>query len=184
MLKMLPGPARRSSEEQDVGSLLRGVSGVRWGELCDATGAAASGIPPLLSRIAYGDGDTARIAIDDLGDAVCALGFVVGEVTAPTVPFLLELAGSPRVSCKAELLDLLGSIYRTDQWHSAAASTQDRKHDASYQQQIGWEAAARAAVYTGRSVIEGVASSVRPEEAMPARKLLQVMDDTPPFPEL
>ncbi|MFD5504326.1 hypothetical protein ACFWJS_32170 [Streptomyces sp. NPDC127061] len=167
-----------------MGSLLRSVSGVCWGELRDATGAAAGGIPPLLSRIAYGDEDTARIAIDDLGDAICALGFVVGEATAPTVPFLLELIGSPHMACKAELLDLLGSICRTDQWHSAAAATQDHKHDASYRQQPGWEAAARTAVYAGQSVIEGVASSVRPEEAEPARKLLQVMDNTLPFPEL
>ncbi|MFG3525271.1 hypothetical protein ACGF8B_00850 [Streptomyces sp. NPDC047917] len=168
-----------------MGSLLRSVSGVRWGELRDATGAAAGSIPPLLSRIAYGDEDTARTAIDDLGDAICALGFVVGEATAPTVPFLLELVGSAHVARKAELLDLLGSICRTDQWHSAAAAAaQDREHDASYQQQPGWEAASRAAVYAGRSVIKGVASSVRPEEATPARKLLQVMDETPPFPEL
>ncbi|KQX56105.1 hypothetical protein ASE09_25785 [Streptomyces sp. Root66D1] len=167
-----------------MGSLLRSVSGVRWGELRDATGAAADGIPPLLSRIAYGDEDTARIAIDDLGDVICTLGFVVGEATAPTVPFLLELVGSPHVARKAELLDLLGSICRTDQWHSAAAATQGRKHDASYRQQTGWEAASRTAVYAGRSVIVGAASSVRPEEAAPARKLLQVMDDTPPFPEL
>ncbi|GGT25615.1 hypothetical protein GCM10010222_79400 [Streptomyces tanashiensis] len=166
-----------------MGSLLRGASRVRWGELRDATGAGAAGIPPLLSRIAYGDEDTARIAIDDLGDAICALGFVVAEATAPTVPFLLELAGSPQAACKAEMLDLLGSICRTSQWHSAAAA-QDSKHDASYQQQTDWEAAARTAVYAGRSVIEGVASSVRPEEAAPARKLLQVMDDTPQFPKL
>lgn len=168
-----------------MGSLLRSVSGVHWGELNDANGAAAGGIPPLLSRIAYGDEGTARIAIDDLGDAICALGFVVGEATAPTVPFLLELAGSPDVSCKAELLDLLESICRTDQWHSAAAATQEREHDARYRQQSAWEAAARTAVHAGRSVIEGVAASVRPEEAAPARKLLLVMDgDTPPFPQL
>ncbi|MFE9701389.1 hypothetical protein [Streptomyces sp. NPDC006270] len=167
-----------------MGSLLKGASGVRWGELRDATGTTAGGVLPLLSRIAYGDEDSARIAIDDLGDAICSLGFVVGEATAPTVPFLLELAGSPHVACKAELLDLLGSICRTDQWHSAAAAVQDREHGASYQQQPGWEAAARKAVYAGRSVIEGVASSVRPEEATPARKLLQEMDRIPPFPEL
>ncbi|MGW1193691.1 hypothetical protein [Streptomyces sp. NPDC002559] len=167
-----------------MGSLLRSVSGVRWGELRDATGAAAGGIPPLLSRIAYGDEATARIAIDDLGDAICALGFVVGEATAPTVPFLLELVGSPHVACKAEVLDLLGSICRTDQWHSAASAMQDRKHGASYRQQPGWETASRTAVYAGRSVIEDVASSVWPEEATPARKLLQMMDDTLSFPEL
>jgi hypothetical protein len=34
------------------------------------------------------------------------------------------------------------------------------------------------ALHAGRSVIERVASSVRPEEATPARKLLQVMDET------
>ncbi|NEB99835.1 hypothetical protein [Streptomyces anulatus] len=167
-----------------MGSLLRSVSGVRWGELRDATGAAAGGIPSLLSRIAYGDEDTARIAVDELGDAICALGFVVGEATAPTVPFLLELAGSPHVARRAELLDLLGDIFRADQWHSAAAATRGRRHDASYRRQTGWETAARTAVYAGRSIVEGVASSVRPEEATPARKLLEVMDDTQPFPEL
>ncbi|MFH9742663.1 hypothetical protein ACH4MA_33870 [Streptomyces roseolus] len=184
MLKAPPGPARRSDEEQDVGSLLRGVSGVRWTELRDATGATASGVPPLLSRIAYGDEDTARIAIDDLGDAICALGFVVGEATAPTVPFLLELVGSPHVACKAELLDLLGRICRADQWRSAAATALNRKPDASYRQRPCWEAAARTAVYAGRAVIEGIASSIRPEEATPARKLLQEMDCISPFPEL
>lgn len=87
-----------------------------------------------------------------------------------------RLAGSPHVACKAELLDLLRCICRTDQWHSAAAAARESKHGAGYRQQPGWE----AAVHAGRSVIEGVASSVRPEEAMPARKLLQVMDDTLP----
>ncbi|MEU7023391.1 hypothetical protein ABZ990_22400 [Streptomyces sp. NPDC046203] len=164
-----------------MGSLLRSLSAIHWAELRDATGAGAGGIPPLLRRIAYGDEDTARTAIDDLGDAICALGFVGGEATAPTVPFLLELAGSPQVACRAELLDLLGSIYRADQWHSAA-SIPHRERDANRRRQTGWETAARTAVATGRPVIERVASS-RPEEAMAARKLLRVMDGTPPFPE-
>lgn len=34
-----------------------------------------------------------------------------------------------------------------------------------------------------RPVDEGAASSLRPEEAIPARKLLQLMDTTPPYPE-
>ncbi|MFB7374823.1 hypothetical protein ACFC0D_33850 [Streptomyces sp. NPDC056222] len=138
----------------------------------------------LSAAAAHGDEGTARIAIDELGDAICALGFVVGEATAPTVPFLLELAGAPHVTCKAELLALLVNIYRTTQWHSAAAAARGGKHDANYPLQPGWEAAARTAVDAGRSVIERVADSVRPEEATPARKLLQVMDDTPPFAKL
>ncbi|MFE4555953.1 hypothetical protein [Streptomyces anulatus] len=166
-----------------MGSVLRSVSGVRWGELRDATGAAAGGIPSLLSRIAYGDEDTARIAIDDLGDAICALGFVVGEATAPTVPFLLELVGSPHVACGAELLDLLGDICRTDQWHTAAAATRDHKHDASYQQQTGWETAARTAVYAGRSVIEGVAPTGGAGGGPPEPEFVAGVVDNPPEPE-
>ncbi|MEU1408562.1 hypothetical protein ABZ471_40825 [Streptomyces sp. NPDC005728] len=167
-----------------MGSLLKGFSGIRWGELRDAGGAPAGGIPSLLSRVAYADEVTVRLAIDDLGDVVCALGFVVGEATAPTVPFLLELVGAPHVPCKAELMDLLGSICRTEQWHSAAAAARDQKNYTSYQEQPGWEAAARAAVYTGRPVLEELASSVRPEEAAAARKLLQMMDEVPPFAKL
>ncbi|MER5348840.1 hypothetical protein ABT093_00670 [Kitasatospora sp. NPDC002551] len=166
-----------------MGSPLRSVSGVRWAELRDATGAPAGGIPPLLARIAHGDEDAARLAVDELGDAVCALGFVVGEATAPAVPFLVELAATPHVSCKAELLDLLGSICQADQWHSACAADRIGRRDTSHRRQSGWEAAARRAVLAGRSVIAAVASSVRPEEATAARRLLQTMDHIPPFPE-
>ncbi len=79
-----------------MGSLLKGVSRIRWGELRDAAEAPAVGIPSLLSRIAHADEVTARLAIDELGESVCALGCVVGEVTATTVPFLLELVGAPQ----------------------------------------------------------------------------------------
>ncbi|MDT0469070.1 hypothetical protein [Streptomyces gibsoniae] len=166
-----------------MGGLLKGVSGVRWGELRDARELPAGDIPPLLSRIAYGGEDTARLAVDELGDRVCALGFVVGEATASTVPFLLELAGAPYVPCKAELLDLLESIYRTDSWHSSAAAAGGPKRT-SFREQPAWEVAAREAVHAGRLVIEGLASSMRPEEAEPARKLLVTMDEAPPFPDL
>ena len=157
---------------------------VRWERLRDAQQHPARDIPPLLSRIAYADEETARLAIDDLGDLICALGFVVGEATAPTVPFLLELAIAPRTPCKAELLDLLQRICGAEQWHSAASAAKDGKYATSYLEQPGWEVAARAAVYAGRPVIEGLASSLRPEEAAPARELLRAMDEVPPFPKL
>ncbi|MFD5402154.1 hypothetical protein [Streptomyces griseorubiginosus] len=166
-----------------MGSLLKGVSGVRWGTLRDARELPAGDIPPLLSRIAYGGEDTARLAIDELGDRVCALGFVVGEATASTVPFLMELAGAPYVPCKAELLELLESIYRTDNWHSSASAAGGPKRT-SFREQPAWEVAAREAVHAGRLVIEGLASSMRPEEAEPARNLLLTMDEAPPFPDL
>ncbi|GGT01537.1 hypothetical protein [Streptomyces chromofuscus] len=164
-------------------SLLKGVSGVRWGKLRDARESLASDIPPLLSRIAYGGEDTARLAIDELGERVCALGFVVAEATAPTVPFLLELAGAPNVPCKAELLELLEGIFRTDNWHSSAAAAGGPRRT-GFKEQPGWEAASRAAVRAGRPIIEGLASSVRPEEAEAAHKLLRAMDEVPAFPEI
>lgn len=78
---------------KSVEGFLQGPSGEK---LLDARQLPARDIPPLLSRIAYGGEDTARIAIDELGDFVCASGFVVGEATASTVPFLLELAEAPK----------------------------------------------------------------------------------------
>jgi hypothetical protein len=160
--------------------VLKGVARIRWAELRDAQGASAVRIPPLLSRIAYGDADTARLAVDELGGSLCALGFVVGEATAPAVPFLLELAGTPHLPCKAELLGLLESICRARQWHAAAG---DGGLGANYRRQPGWERAARAAVYTGRPIVESLASSVRPEEAGPARSLLRAMDEAALIPE-
>lgn len=164
-----------------MGSPLRGVSAVRWRELRDARGAPADGIPPLLSRVAYGGEDTARQAIDELGDMVCALGFVVGEATAEAVPFLVELAGAPHVPCTAELLHLLESVCRADAWHASAAAAGGRQGTASGERP-GWEAASLAAVRAGRPVVEALAGSVRPEESGAARALLAAMDGARPFP--
>ncbi|MFD9484142.1 hypothetical protein ACFWBX_09080 [Streptomyces sp. NPDC059991] len=165
-----------------MGSLLKGLAGVRWHELRDSRQAPATGIPPLLSRIAYGGEGAARLAIDELGDMICALGFVVGEATAPTVPFLLELVGAPYMWCRAELLDLLEGICRAEQWHGAAAAS--RARNTVFQEQPAWEVAARAAVRAGRSIVEGLALSVRPEEGEAARTLLRAMDEVAPFPDL
>ncbi|MEU4094599.1 hypothetical protein [Streptomyces sp. NPDC026673] len=166
-----------------MGSLLTGVSRIRWGALRDALGAPAGSVPPLLSRIAYGDAGTGRAAVDELGDAVCALGFVVGEATAPTVPFLLELIAAPHQSCTAEVLELLERILRTDTWHASAAAAGRPEHGAFRQQPL-WEVASRAAVNAGRPVVEVVAGSIRPDEAEAARRLLRAMDEVRPFPEL
>ncbi|MFF4211888.1 hypothetical protein ACFYZE_21545 [Streptomyces sp. NPDC001796] len=165
-----------------MGSLLKGVPGVRWGNLRGAQ-APARDIPPLLSRIAWGGEDVARLAIDDLGDCICALGFVVGEATAPTVPFLLELAEAPHVPCKPELLELLEKIYRTRTWHSSAVAAGGPKRK-NFQEQPGWEVAAREAVLRGRPVIEALADSVLPEVADAARRLLRAIDEDPGLPEI
>lgn len=165
-----------------MGSLLSGAAGVRWGELRDARDSPAGGIPALLSRIAYGDAGAAGLALDELGDALCTLGFVVGEATAPAVPFLLELAGAAYTPCTVELLDLLARIFRARQWHAAAAAAGPKS--TAYREQPAWEVAARTAVRAGRPLVERLASSVRPEEAEAARALLRAMDETGPYPVL
>ncbi|MFE4361083.1 hypothetical protein [Kitasatospora sp. NPDC056800] len=76
---------------------------VRWGELRDVAGALAGRVLLLPSRIGCGEEGAARRAVGELADVVCALGFVVGEAAAPTVPFLLELVGVPHVVCEGEL---------------------------------------------------------------------------------
>ncbi|MFB9514037.1 hypothetical protein [Streptomyces purpureus] len=123
------------------------------------------------------------MAIDELSECVCALGFVLGDATAPTVPFLIELAGAPGVPCKAELLDLLESIYRTDQWHVAAAAAGGPRRK-GYKDQPGWEVASRAAVLAGRPVIEGLSDAVQPDVAEAAQALLRAFDEDLKFPEV
>ncbi|WP_326655241.1 hypothetical protein [Streptomyces sp. NBC_01750] len=125
--------------------------------------------------MAWGDEETGSLAVDELGDRVCAMGFVVAEATAPAVPFLLELAGAPSVRCKAELLDLLTRILTAKQWSEAAAAA--GPGSSSYKEQPGWEVASRQAVLAGRHVVEGLADAVRPGVAAAAARLLCAFDD-------
>ncbi|GCD41130.1 hypothetical protein [Streptomyces paromomycinus] len=81
------------------------------------------------------------------------------------------------------MLELLENICRAEQWHRAASSVRD-KRCTSLGEQPDWESASRAAVRAGRPVVAGLASSVRPEKAEPAGRLLRATDEVPPFPEV
>lgn len=163
-----------------MGSLLRGLPRVPWGQLQGAQ-APAGDIPALLSKLAWADEQAGRLAADELGDRVCAMGFVVAEATAPTVPFLLELAGAPSVRCKAEVLDLLTSIFTARQWSEAAAAA--GPGSSSYREQPGWEVASRKAVLAGRSLVEELADAVQPEVAAAAGRLLRAFEEDMGLPE-
>ncbi|MFC8827594.1 hypothetical protein ACFT9I_19895 [Streptomyces sp. NPDC057137] len=153
-----------------MGTLLKGLSRVPWGELRDARG-SAWGVPGLLGRVAWAaDAEVARAALEEIGERVCELGFVVCEATAYTVPFLLDLAGSPdprHLACKADVLELLLAILTAQQWPSHLA------------EQVGWETASHDAVRAGRSLIEGLAASVHPDVAAAASRVLLAMDQDP-----
>ncbi|MFF0969154.1 hypothetical protein ACWDQO_19070 [Streptomyces sp. NPDC003703] len=99
---------------------LSALGQVPWSDIRDATGSAA-GIPPLLRSMARGDAEAARAALKELRGRICQYGFVVEQATAPTVPFLWELARTPQVTCRPQIIQLLRNIADARQWESVAA---------------------------------------------------------------
>jgi hypothetical protein len=152
-----------------MGSILRGLQRVSWGDLHVPRGSAKD-IPTLLAKAAWGDRETGVLALDHLADLVCELGFLIAEATAATVPFLLELAGAPQVECKAEVLRLLRNIYVSQVWSDGAAAAAPR-YVGNFVRQAQWEADAHRAVLAGRQVVQQLANCVDPDVAEAAAKL-------------
>ncbi|MFB7673051.1 hypothetical protein ACFC26_16745 [Kitasatospora purpeofusca] len=90
-----------------VGTVLKGVSSVRWHELEHAYGSAAE-VPGVLSRIAWGDARVGREALDDLSLWIGELA--VFDATVAAVPFLWELAATEAVKCRAGVIRLLQTV--------------------------------------------------------------------------
>ena len=129
---------------------LMALGRVKWREIQDSTGCAAA-IPLLLGSVAWGDPDTARAALGDLRTRICQYGFVVEQATAATVPFLWELAQLPRVTCRAEIIQLLRSIADARQWESTAAVYPKLLNHR--ENHVVWEREARQAVRARRGVL-------------------------------
>ncbi|MER6134473.1 hypothetical protein [Streptomyces sp. NPDC001815] len=157
-----------------MGRILKRVSQVAWGELSDSRG-SARGIPPLLSTMAWGSHDSASLALDELSDRVCALGFVVSEATPHVVPFLTELAGEPAVPRRVEILELLASIHSARQWE-ATASTASGRDAQPYQEKVAWEAESRRAVSAGREVYQRLLDDPTPGVAEAAHRLVSAVE--------
>ncbi|MFE0524971.1 hypothetical protein [Streptomyces sp. NPDC058954] len=98
------------------------------------------------------------------------------EATAPSVPFLVELADAPHVLCKADVLELLRKIFIGRQW-SAASQAFSSGTGIHLAPQVGWEAAAQEAVRAGQHVFEGLTASVDPDVAQAAAKLLESIEE-------
>ncbi|MFJ9738567.1 hypothetical protein [Streptomyces sp. NPDC101166] len=121
-----------------------------WPEIKDSTGSAEA-IPTLLTTVARGDADTAGPALGQLRQRICQYGFVVGQATAATVPFLWELVRLPQVTCRVEILHLLKSIAVARQWETTATAYPKllRRRD-NY---VQWERDARHAVHAQSAVL-------------------------------
>ncbi|MFE5394119.1 hypothetical protein ACFQ9U_06090 [Streptomyces sp. NPDC056568] len=126
---------------------LAGLDGVPWTDIQDSSGSAAA-IPRLLRKVASGDPDTARVALDDLRKRICQYGFVVEQATAATVPFLWELAQWPQVNCRAQIIQLLKNIADARQWETTATAYPKLLNHR--ENPVAWERAARQAVRARR----------------------------------
>ncbi|MEU3338730.1 hypothetical protein ACWCQ1_26080 [Streptomyces sp. NPDC002144] len=132
-------PIRNDQPPATLGDVTR----VPWREIKDTTGSAAA-IPYLLAALASGDAGAAHTALAGLRNRICRHGFVVGQATAVTVPFLWDLAQRPQVTCRAQILHLLRNIADARQWETTAAAYPKLRH--RHGDHIAWEHAARRAV--------------------------------------
>ncbi|CQR59937.1 hypothetical protein [Streptomyces leeuwenhoekii] len=153
---------------------LASLDQVPWDRLQDSTGSAAA-IPRLLERIASGDPDTARSALDDLRKRVCQYGFVVEQATAATVPFLWELAQRPHVSCRARIIRLLENIAGARQWENTAAAYPKLLN--RRENHVVWERAARQAVRARRGALPPLLSDQDTEIARAAAELARTLGE-------
>lgn len=128
-----------------MGTILKGMRHVQWHELRHASG-SASQVPGMLSRIAWGDTESAEDALRDLEQWIGALA--VFDSTVATVPFLWELAGMETVKDRAGVLGLLRTILA----HGHA-------------QHPEWTREAHLAVVAGRATAERLAQIAPPTGA-------------------
>ncbi|MFF8190946.1 hypothetical protein ACF05L_08675 [Streptomyces bobili] len=129
---------------------LEDLGHVPWPEIADSTGSAEA-IPVLLTTVARGDADAAGPALGQLRQRICQYGFVVGQATSATVPFLWELVRLPQVTCRVEILQLLKSIADARQWETTAAAYP--KLLRRREKYVEWERDARRAVRAQRGVL-------------------------------
>src|SRR5690606_23460148 len=154
-----------------MGTILKGLRRIPWGDFQVPRGSAKD-IPTLLAKVAYGDRETGEEALVYLTCLVCELDFVISEATAPTVPFLLDLAATPQVVCRAEVLELLLIIYSSHIWSRSAADA-GPKYRHNYARKVQWEKDAHQAVLAGRPVIKKLVGNPDPKVSKTAAKLLR-----------
>ncbi|MFJ1610620.1 hypothetical protein ACIOHS_46045 [Streptomyces sp. NPDC088253] len=90
-----------------MGTILKGMSRVRWHELTHAYGSAV-GVPGRLSRVAWGDAKTSASALSDLGLWLGELA--IFDATVEAVPLLWDLAVTDSVTRRSGVIELLRTI--------------------------------------------------------------------------
>ncbi|WRZ95785.1 hypothetical protein OHB54_03410 [Streptomyces sp. NBC_01007] len=139
-----------------MGTILKGMSRVRWHELMHAYGSAAE-VPGRLSRVAWGDARTSSSALSDLGMWLGELA--VFDATVEAVPFLWDLAVTDSVTGRSGVIELLQTILE----HANPP-------------QIEVQHAAHRAVLDGRSMAEVLARDGDAAVQAAARELVTMID--------
>jgi hypothetical protein len=147
--------ARKGWLSARMGTILKDMSHVQWHELRHAQG-SASQVPGMLSRIAWGDRESAEDALSDLGQWIGAM--TVFDATVATVPFLWELAAMETVKDRVGVLGLLGTILARGHAHRPE-----------------WARDAHLAVLTGRMTAERLVSDGDPAVRAAAGELLTAL---------
>lgn len=136
-----------------MGTVLQGMRHVQWHELRHAQG-SASQVPGTLSRIAWGDAESAEDALSDLRAWIAALA--VFDATVATVPFLWELAAVETVRDRAGVLGLLRAVL-------------------AHAHHPEWAGDAHRAVLAGRQTAERLATDGDPAVRKAAGQLLAAL---------
>ncbi|MFJ9057509.1 hypothetical protein [Streptomyces sp. NPDC102409] len=138
-----------------MATILKDMRHVQWHELRHAQG-SASQVPGMLSRIAWGDSESAEDALSDLGRWIGAMA--VFDATVAAVPFLWELAAMETVKDRAGVLGLLGTILAHGHAHHPE-----------------WTRDAHLAVLAGRPTAELLAADGDPAVSAAAGELLAAL---------
>ncbi|MFJ8636894.1 hypothetical protein [Streptomyces sp. NPDC093568] len=139
-----------------MGTILKGMSRVRWHELTHAYGSARD-VPGRLSRVAWGDARTSADALSDLGLWIGELA--VFDATVAAVPFLWDLAVTDSVTSRPGVIELLQAILE----HGNPP-------------QITVQRAAHQAVLSGSGTVVVLTSDEDPSVRAAARDLATAMD--------
>ncbi|HEY9369206.1 hypothetical protein [Streptomyces sp.] len=138
-----------------MGTILKGMSRIRWHELTHAYGSAKD-VPGRLSRVAWGDAQTSAVALSDLGLWLGELA--VFDATVAAVPFLWDLAVTDSVATRPGVIELLQAILE----HGSL--------------QIEVQHTAHQAVLSGSSTVDLLTSDKDPAVGAAARGLAAAID--------
>ncbi|MCF3131193.1 hypothetical protein [Streptomyces olivochromogenes] len=138
-----------------MGTILKGMSRVRWHELTHAYGSAQD-VPGQLSRVAWGDARTSEDALGNLGLWLGELA--VFDATVAAVPFLWDLAVAGSVTSRPGVIELLQAILEHGN------------------QQIEVQRAAHQAVISARDTANVLATDENPAARAAARTLAAAID--------